>query len=87
MVGRRGEGDQVVETVRQVHGWCLGHPRDVSGWSYLVFLMERGVEGWGQGFEERKVKWEMEEWVRKYEWRGASVEWFLKAVRSLGGGE
>ncbi|EEP80775.1 predicted protein [Uncinocarpus reesii 1704] len=23
-----------------VHRWCLGHPRDISGWTFLVYLLE-----------------------------------------------
>ncbi|KAL2041181.1 hypothetical protein N7G274_006125 [Stereocaulon virgatum] len=74
----------------KVHKWCLMHPRDVSGWGFLVFLMQRirergSVDGCESesGSEIKRVAWETREWVRKYEWRGESVEWFLKAVEQL----
>lgn len=71
-----------VESFGQVHQWCLMHPRDVSGWGFLVFLMasEETVDGDSDG---RRIARETTEWVRKYEWEGESVEWFLKAVGQL----
>jgi hypothetical protein len=27
--------------VDRMHTWCLGHPGDTSGWSFLTFLLER----------------------------------------------
>lgn len=58
------------------------HPRDVSGWGFLVFLMasEETVDGDSDG---GRIVRETTEWVRKYEWEGESVEWFLKAVGQL----
>lgn len=40
----------------------------------------------GDGGEEevKIVVRETREWVRKYEWKGESVEWFLKGVEQLG---
>jgi len=74
--------------VGRVQRWCLQHPRDVSGWAFLEFLLrEVGSEGREGGEEEvRRVVWETREFVRKYEWRGESIEWFLKSVQRLEGG-
>jgi hypothetical protein len=76
------------EGMGRVYAWCLMHPRDVSGWGFLVFLMQRVGEkasvGGSEGrYEVKRVVWETREWVRKYKWRGESVEWFLKAVDQL----
>ncbi len=88
----RGDGEGGVEgllgeTVGRVKGWCFLHPRDVSGWGFLMFLMQV-VEGMGGGGEVRgvvrRVVRETREWVGKYEWKGESVEWFLKGVAQLG---
>lgn len=73
--------------VGRVHRWCLQHPRDVSGWAFLEFLL-REVDGEGDGRtgggeEATRVIWETKEFVRKYEWRGESIEWFLKSVQRL----
>ena len=68
------------------------HPRDISGWAFLVFwlgkmreqvLQLRSREGEVEG-EVGRVVAETREWLRKYAWNGESVEWFLKAVNELG---
>ena len=70
-----------------VKGWCFLHPRDVSGWSFLVWLLEEQVKilGCGSGGEGmvRDIVMETEAFVAKYEWKGESIDWFLKAVRRL----
>lgn len=72
----------------EVHRWCLQHPRDVSGWAFLEFLL-REICGEGEGqmgggeVEVTRVVWETREFVRKYEWRGGSIEWFLKSVQRV----
>ena len=54
-----------------------------------MFLMQM-VEGGGLGGGEearqevRRVVKETREWVGKYQWKGESVEWFLKGVAELG---
>ena len=47
-----------------------------------MFLMasEETVDGDSDG---KRIVRETTEWVRKYEWEGESVEWFLKAVGQL----
>lgn len=85
-----GRGGLLGETVGRVKGWCFLHPRDISGWGFLMFLVQVMVEGkrmvGGDGGEEevKIVVRETREWVRKYEWKGESVEWFLKGVEQLG---
>ena len=90
--GRRG---LLGETLGRVKGWCFLHPRDISGWGFLMFLIQV-VEGGGAGKnkvmgggdearrEVQRVVRETREWVRKFEWKGESVEWFLKGVVQLG---
>ncbi|KAK0514181.1 hypothetical protein JMJ35_002798 [Cladonia borealis] len=75
-------GEDVVEGLERVKGWCFLHPRDISGWGFLMFLVHVVVEQ-GVNEEVRRVVRETREWVRKYEWKGESVEWFLKGVESL----
>ena len=75
-------GQDVVEGLERVKGWCFLHPRDISGWGFLMFLVHVVVEG-GGGEEVRRVVRETREWVRKYGWKGESVEWFLKGVEYL----
>ena len=83
------------DSLAEVHMWCLMHPRDISGWSFLAFLSEE-ARGETHSCEEAidnqrhlqdeitRVIWRTREWVRKYEWRGESVEWFLKVVERVG---
>lgn len=65
-------------SVEVVKKWCLGHPRDVSGWAFLAFLLGR-VDRVGAEGGERVVR-ETRAFVRKFQWRGESVEWFLKVM-------
>lgn len=30
-----------LSVLRLVHSWCMTHPRDISGWTFLVFLIQR----------------------------------------------
>ncbi|MCJ1311705.1 hypothetical protein MMC25_005378 [Agyrium rufum] len=30
-----------VGIIWEVHAWCLAHPRDISGWTFLAYLLER----------------------------------------------
>lgn len=42
-------------SVFQVQKWCLAHPRDISGWTFLEYLLTTGL-GWereGRRAEER----------------------------------
>ena len=84
-----GRSGVVCGTLGRVKGWCFLHPRDISGWGFLMFLMQV-VEGGGLGRGEearrevRRVVRETREWVGKYQWKGESVEWFLKGVAELG---
>ena len=84
---RRGEGERdglFGETLEKVKGWCIFHPRDISGWGFLMFLIREG-EGMMDGCEEvRRVVRETRDWVGRFEWKGESVEWFLKGVDQLG---
>ena len=74
-----------------VHGWCLMHPRDISGWAFLVFsLKQLRIEGCDGGDNRKKVEDEIEafasetkEFVKKYDWKGESIEWFLKMMKRL----
>lgn len=93
-LGREGENGEEgsgvgFDTIGEVHRWCLTHPRDISGWAFLVFWMREvkrcfSLRKSGGEDEIRRVVTETEVWVRRYDWEGESVEWFLKACRVLG---
>ncbi|KAI4146438.1 MAG: hypothetical protein L6R39_003457 [Caloplaca ligustica] len=92
-----GEGPKVMMGIRvseisqattlwigKVKDWCLGHPRDVSGWSFLVFLLgqvprpathQKAVVG--------EVIQKTEKFVEQVGWQGESIEWFLRSARQV----
>lgn len=84
-------GEVLHDSIGLVHRWCLMHPRDVSGWAFLVFLLEQSrSQGCDEGDKRNGSKDEMRvsasetrEFARKYEWKGESIEWFLNAIRTL----
>ena len=64
----------------KVQKWCLAHPRDVSGWAFLAFLL-------GQVTEEKTrcdVITKVRGFVEELRWEGKCVEWFLDMME---GGE
>lgn len=81
----------VEDSVAAVQKWCFAHPRDISGWAFLAFLL-RELHDDGTSIittrsatanedTPKRVVAETKEFVRKFGWRGATVEWFLKAMR------
>lgn len=72
--------------LEKVYGWCLQHPRDISGWSFLRFLLRETTNN-GEVEEEddqaTKLVWRTREFVRKYSWRGESIEWFLNSMKEI----
>ena len=69
--------------VMMVKTWCLAHPRDISGWGLLWFLLRRD----GQSEELQEVVGEVEECAKKFGWKGQGVKWFLEAVGRIDGDE
>ncbi|KAI4201595.1 MAG: hypothetical protein LQ346_002132 [Caloplaca aetnensis] len=70
--------------VQVVHQWCLGHPRDISGWSFLLFLMEqppRHAEN--REVIMRDVLQKTNKFVERLGWQGQSVDWFLASATHL----
>ncbi|KAL9035209.1 MAG: hypothetical protein Q9214_006693 [Letrouitia sp. 1 TL-2023] len=77
--------------ITMVHKWCLAHPRDISGWAFLIFLIRHDVQSPGfkrtegkegdidQNLSEHIIH-TTEEFIRKFKLRGESVEWFLRVI-------
>ncbi|MCJ1404048.1 hypothetical protein MMC11_007272 [Xylographa trunciseda] len=75
-----GEGGGVVEKVRK---WCFGHPRDVSGWGFLAFLLGRDglvASGWERKGMIGMASLRTREFVADLGWKGDAVEWFLREM-------
>lgn len=65
------------EVVWMVHHWCLMHPRDISGWAFLVFLLDQSMN---TDSLRRDIFGKTRDFVEKFGWKGESVEWFLKSA-------
>ena len=70
------------DVVERIKGWCLAHPRDVSAWAFLAFLLTRQGVISVVGGEElvRNVREAVEEFVQRVGWEGESIAGFLRAV-------
>lgn len=87
---RRRDKELLRDSIGLVRRWCLIHPRDISGWAFLVFLLEQlHDEGCDEGNKEKGFEdeigisvSEIREFARKYKWKGQSVDWFLKAMKT-----
>lgn len=80
-----------VTSIITVHKWCLAHPRDISGWAFLTFLIGQDVQSPDfkrteskKGNREQDMSEHLirttEEFIRKFKLKGESVEWFLKMI-------
>lgn len=50
--------EMAATSIPQVQKWCLAHPRDISGWAFLEYLLTTGL-GWereGRAEEEMEMK-------------------------------
>lgn len=91
MEGRNWNRKMLRDSVGLVHAWCLMYPRDISGWAFLLFLLERlhnecrdqVDKGMGHEDEIRISTLKTKEFARKFEWKGESIEWFLGAIKTL----
>ena len=69
------------DVMPKVHAWCLAHPGDISGWSFLLWLMARSWNRWNrklcQHIVVRTATWAASPGIR---WKGESLWWFLQAT-------
>lgn len=54
--------------------WCFSHHNDVSGWAFLLFLLDRCRE------ESRKIFTETTGLTESFRWRNESVWYFLRTL-------
>ncbi|PGH20817.1 hypothetical protein AJ80_03444 [Polytolypa hystricis UAMH7299] len=61
----------------EIHRWCLVHPRDISGWAFLLFLLEE----MGDGDEDNATKLSVVRRTVRYAmdvvWEGESLWTFI----------
>lgn len=69
------------ESVARVHKWCTMHPKDISGWTFLAFLLQSPPDE-SAGLEAaREIVEGTNIFVKKLDWQGACIEWFLNAMK------
>lgn len=79
----------VLCSIEHIHKWCLMHPRDISGWSFMAYSTEMLAAAFQADVEVSKninnavvkIYRETEMFVHKYDWTGESMEWFLNFFR------
>lgn len=88
--GRQRQKELLRDDIRRVRAWCLMHPRDISGWAFSVFLLEQlrddGCDEAANREMENEIRTSTREtkgFTKRYEWKGESIEWFLKAIKTL----
>ncbi|KAF6814931.1 hypothetical protein CSOJ01_03761 [Colletotrichum sojae] len=74
-------GEELMSLILGVKKWCFRHHTDVSGWSFLVFLLaESQAEGDCQA--HRLVFKETLDLADSLRWANESVWWFLRTTAS-----
>lgn len=71
------------ECVILIHQWCMKHPRDISGWTFLAFLLQSPPTGISLLEEITRVIERTERFVETLDWKGAGVEWFIRRAKHL----
>lgn len=62
-------------SINQTKKWCFMHPRDISGWAFLAWLLRRQ----NRPTESAEIRAEVQTFCTKYSWQGESVSWFCEA--------
>ena len=62
------------------HQWCLMHPTDISGWAFLASQLFEFPDQTIAVQEASKVIGNTRDFVRKFDWKGESVCWFLRTM-------
>lgn len=90
VAGRQRQRELLRDGIGRVRAWCLLHPRDISGWACLVSLLEQLRDNGCDEAADREMETEFRtsrretnEFTKRYEWKGESIEWFLKAMKTL----
>ena len=66
----------------RIHVWCLAHPTDISGWSFLVHLLQNLTYEPNLQREIFERGWEF---TCKLSWEGEALWWFLRTVLAMEG--
>lgn len=66
----------------KTHDWCLAHPTDISGWSFLVCLLQMMKH---EPKCQREIFKRVWEFTYGLSWEGEAVWWFLRTVLTVEG--
>ena len=77
--------DLLDESVERVKHWCFKHPRDVSGWSFLAWLIGKGVELGGDHWVEVSLAClkDVKTWQTRLSWTGEAYESFSRSAGAI----
>lgn len=80
--GNHNETEILRAIIADVKDWCLKHHDDISGWTFLHFLLRRG--GATLDDERSSVFRDILQMAESFRWRNESVWWFIHAMASTG---
>lgn len=63
-------------------GWCLSHPTDISGWSFLLFLLQKLNH---EPERQRAIFDQVWSFTCRFTWWGEALWWFLRTVLAMEG--
>lgn len=66
----------------RISEWCLAHPTDISGWAFLVHLLQKKTQAPELQTEVFDKAWAF---TSKLSWEGEAVWWFLRTVFAMEG--
>lgn len=76
----REETEMLRAMIADVKDWCLKHHDDISGWTFLHYLLRKG--GTGLNAERSGVFRGILQMAESFRWRNESVWWFIHAMAS-----
>ena len=81
MDGCSQQMDMAESSLEMIKQWCFQHPRDVSGWTFLVWLIERVSGSSSRLGIVRGLLVDVDKWKCTMQWEGAAVDAFVKLTR------
>lgn len=79
--GQADELARLQEMVADVKDWCLKHHNDISGWTFLHFVLRCG--GAGLASDRSEVFRGILHMAESFKWQNQSVWWFIHAMAAM----
>ncbi|RGP61255.1 protein ecm9 [Fusarium sporotrichioides] len=70
--------DALSEIIRSTEKWCFSHHNDISGWQFLIFLLDKHPSETSLVFRETLKL------ASSFKWRNESVWYFLRYIAAWG---